>query len=112
MLKPDTLWLAREPADMRAGIDTLTQKVRAQLNQSPHGTAAFVFTNKSRTRLKVLLWDRNGVWLCTRRLLRGHFTWPRDGEDAWQVSPQQFAWLTTGVDWLRLTDRPAEKWEE
>lgn len=96
---------------MRAGIDTLTQKVKTQLRQAPHSGAAFVFTNKARNRIKVLLWDRNGAWLCTRRLHRGHFIWPRDGDDAWSLTPEQFTWLTAGVDWQRLSDGPAEKWE-
>ncbi len=52
MLKPEHLFLAVKPVDMRRGIDTLTQYVQETLNASWHEGAAFVFANKSRTRLK------------------------------------------------------------
>lgn len=70
MLTPDNVWLTVKPVDMRAGIDTLTQYVQNELNAAWHDGAAFVFTNKARSRIKVLRWDKHGVWLCTRRLHR------------------------------------------
>lgn len=54
MLKPDNVFLAVNPVDMRRGIDTLTQYVQDTLKSSWHEGAAFVFTNKPRTRIKVL----------------------------------------------------------
>lgn len=71
MLIPDNVWLAVKPVVMRAGTDTLTQYVQNELNAAWHDGAAFVFTNKARSRIKVLRWDKHGVWLCTRRLHRG-----------------------------------------
>lgn len=82
MLKPDNVFLAVNPVDMRRGIDTLTQYVQDTLKSSWHDSAAFVFTNKARTRIKVLRWDKHGVWLCTRRLHKGHFHWPRASDAA------------------------------
>lgn len=70
MLIPDNVWLAVKPVVMRAGTDTLTQYVQNELNAAWHDGAAFVFTNKARSRIKVLRWDKHGVWLCTRRLHR------------------------------------------
>jgi len=95
--------------DMRDGIDTLTRRVAEQRHPATEGNNAFIFTIKERTRLKILMSDRNGVWLCTPRLHQGHFTWPRDGDEACQVTPEQFAWLIAGVDEQRLTGGPAEK---
>lgn len=73
MLTPDAAFLAVKPVDMRRGIDTLTQYVQGELKSSWHEGAAFVFTNKVRSRIKVLCWDKHGVWLCVRRLHKGHF---------------------------------------
>ncbi|MBB8010655.1 IS66 family insertion sequence element accessory protein TnpB [Escherichia coli] len=52
--------------NMRRGIDTLIQYVQNELNAAWHDGAAFVFTNKARSRIKVLRWDKYDVWLCNR----------------------------------------------
>ena len=78
---------------MRRGIDTLTQYITDHLHQPWQGEAAFVFCNKARSRIKVLRWDKHGVWLCLRRLHQGHFIWPRQGDVAWLLSPEQADWL-------------------
>ena len=71
MLTPQCLWLVRQPADMRAGITTLTRLATVAAGHPPRDGEAFLFTGKNRTRMKLLMWDRHGVWLCTRRLHRG-----------------------------------------
>lgn len=93
MLMPENVFLAVKPVDMRRGIDTLTQYVQDELKSSWHEGAAFVFTNKARSRIKVLRWDKHGVWLCVRRLHKGHFRWPRANEAAWTLTPDEFSWL-------------------
>lgn len=55
------LLLAVKPVDMRRGIDTLTQYIQDELKSTWHEGAAFVFTNKARSRIKVLRWDKHGV---------------------------------------------------
>ncbi|EGB7373923.1 IS66 family insertion sequence element accessory protein TnpB [Escherichia coli] len=90
MLTPDNVFLVVKPVDMRRGIDTLTQYVQNELNAAWHDGAAFVFTNKVRSRIKVLRWDKHGVWLCTRRLLRGSFHWPRKGDATWHLTQERF----------------------
>ncbi|EEO7800602.1 IS66 family insertion sequence element accessory protein TnpB, partial [Salmonella enterica] len=54
MLTPENVFLAVKPVDMRRGIDTLTRYVQDELKSSWHEGAAFVFTNKARSRIKVL----------------------------------------------------------
>ena len=102
MLTPENVFLAVKPVDKRRGIDTLTQYVQDELKSSWHEGAAFVFANKARTRIKVLRWDIHGVWLCTRRLHKGHFCWPRANDAAWSLTPEQFEWLITGIDWQQM----------
>ncbi|EHE2559604.1 IS66 family insertion sequence element accessory protein TnpB [Escherichia coli] len=63
MLRTDNVYLVIKPVDMRRGIDTLTQYVQNELNAAWHDNAAFVFTNKARSRIKVLRRDKHGVWL-------------------------------------------------
>jgi len=72
--EPERIWLVVAPVDMRCGIDGLTAVIQQALEQSPFAGSAFVFRNGAGNRLKVLLWDGNGVWLCQRRLHRDGFT--------------------------------------
>ena len=110
MLKPDNVFLAVKPVDMRRGIDTLTQYVQDTLKSSWHESAAFVFANKARTRIKVLRWDKHGVWLCTRRLHNGHFHWPHANDAEWSLTQQQFEWLITGIDWQQMDGHNLANW--
>ncbi|EBM3802258.1 IS66 family insertion sequence element accessory protein TnpB [Salmonella enterica] len=110
MLTPEHLFLVRQPVDMRCGIDVLTQYIRASLSLPWQDGAAFLFTNKTRTRIKLLRWDRHGVWLCARRLHQGYFTWPRDGDIAWSLTPEQFDWLIAGIDWQKMSGHDMTKW--
>jgi transposase len=95
---------------MRKGIDSLTIIVSEALGLSWQRGAAFVFCNRSGTRIKVLCWDQHGVWLCVRRLHKGGFVWPKKGDLVWSLTQEQFDWLTMGVDWQRLSS-PAPVWQ-
>lgn len=69
------IWLVVEPVDMCRGIDGLSMIVQQTLGQSPCAGSAFVFCNRAGNRIKVLLWDGTGVWLCQPRLHQGKFIW-------------------------------------
>ncbi len=91
-----------EPVDMRRGIDGLSMIVQQALGYSPCSGSAFVFCNRAGNRIKVLLWDGTGVWLCQRRLHQGRFVWDR----CFELTRMQWEWLTAGVDWRRLSALP------
>ena len=67
--------LAVEPADFRKGIDGLAQLCAQKLKSDPLSGAMFVFSNKRRKALKILVYDGQGFWLCQKRLSAGRFTW-------------------------------------
>lgn len=108
---PRRIWLALAPVDLRRGIDGLSGIVQDVLGHSPCAGSAFVFRNRAGTRLKLLLWDGNGVWLCQRRLHRGGFVWPAPGETSFSMTPAQWQWLIAGVDWQRLSAAPRTDWQ-
>ncbi|STH88182.1 ISSfl3 OrfC [Escherichia coli] len=110
MLSPDNVFIAIKPADMRRGIDTLTQYIQDALRSTWHEGAAFVFVNKARSRIKVLRWDKHEVWLCTRRLHKGSFRWPRTNDVAWHLTPDEFNWLIAGVAWQQVKGHDLTKW--
>ena len=102
MLTSTGWFLATAPVDLRCGMDRLLVIVQSLVGSAAPGNA-YVFRNRSGTRIKVLIADATGVWLCTRRLYCGHFVWPRAGDAVFSVSTQQFEWLCSGVDWQRLS---------
>jgi transposase len=103
---PGQIWLSVTPVDLRRGIDGLSALVQQTLEQQPCAGSAFVFRNAASNRIKVLLWDGNGVWLCQRRLHQGHFIWPKQGESCFSITQSQWEWLIAGVDWQRLSALP------
>jgi len=73
------IFLSVKPADFRKGIDTLAQLCRSELLENPFSGAMFLFINKRRTAIKILIYDGQGYWLCQKRLSIGKFKWwPRD----------------------------------
>ena len=70
-------------ADFRRGIDGLAQLCRASLAVDPFTGTVFVFRNRRRTAIKLLVYDGQGFWLCHKRLSKGHFRWwPEGGAEA------------------------------
>ena len=63
----------REATDMRKSFDGLSGLIRTGLNRDPLSGDVFVFINRRRTHIKLLVWDRNGFVLFYKRLERGTF---------------------------------------
>ena len=103
------VYVALEPVDMRKGFEGLHAAVKETLQADVQSGALFAFTNKKRTRLKVLYWDGTGLWLMTKRLEQGTFCWPRSvepGAARISLAPEAFALLTDGIDMHKATMRP------
>ena len=107
---PEQVWLVVEPIDMRAGTDSLSLRIQNTLGRSPCDGSAYAFRNQRLNRIKLLVWDGTGVWLCHRRLHRGRFIWPRADTPVTHLSAVQWQWLITGVDWQRLEAQPPAHW--
>ena len=104
------VFLAVEPCDMRKGFNGLASLVVDRLREDPQGGALFVFTNKRHDRLKILFWDRTGLWVCTKRLEQGTFSWPKGSDTTsprLSLSPEALCLLTDGVD---LRDAKLRPW--
>lgn len=110
MIRPEQVFLAVEPVDMRMGMDGLSLHLQQSLGRAPGSGHAFVFRNRRGNRIKLLVWDGTGVWLCQRRLHQGKFTWPKADDVLWQITAEQWQWLVKGVDWQRLSALPDSQW--
>ena len=105
MIRIDSLWLAVQPIDMRAGADRLLASVVQVFGaaQAHHG---YLFANARATRIKQLVHDGFGVWCAARRLNAGSFVWPRGVSAAaapMTLTQAQFDALVLGLPWQRLT---------
>src|SRR6516225_27583 len=91
---------------MRKGFEGLFGLVRDHLSQDPLSGHLFLFTNRTRTRLKALIFDGSGLWVCAKRLERGHFRWPV-ATDARSISmrPEELAMLINGMDLAQACPR-------
>lgn len=110
-IRPGQVWLVLEPVDMRLGADSLSARIQHTLGRSPCDGSAYAFSNRRRTRLKLLVWDGNGVWLCQRRLHRGVFVWPASAGTGHVLTEGQWQWLVSGVDWQRLAPASPAHWQ-
>ena len=113
MIRIETIWLALGASDLRGGIDKLLAQVVHGFALGAQAHNAYVFANRRADRLKVLVYDGAGLWLCTRRLQAGSFAWPREdsgtdsgtGSGSLNLTREQFDWLVAGLPWQRLTAR-------
>ena len=95
------VFVCLEAVDMRKGFEGLQAAVGERLKEEVRSGALFVFTNRRRTRLKILCFDGTGLWLMTKRLEQGTFFWPRaaqEGQVKLELVPEAFALLTDGID--------------
>ena len=76
-------FLYRDAADMRKSFDGLCGLVTAGLKRDPLSGEVFVFINRRRTHIKLLVWDRSGFVLYYKRLEQGTFEIPETGTLSW-----------------------------
>jgi transposase len=73
--------LAVQAADFRKGIDGLSRLCREVMGADPFSGYVFVFCNKRKTAIKILMYDGQGFWLCQKRLSKGRFRWWPKGDN-------------------------------
>lgn len=101
MIRVDSVWLAVDPLDMRAGTESALARVVTVFGEArPHH--AYLFANRRANRMKVLVHDGIGVWLAARRLNSGKFVWPKDAATTASLSRAQFDALVLGLPWQRV----------
>lgn len=79
-------------ADMRKGFDGLSGLVTNTMAGDPLSGDVFIFVNRRRDRMKLLIWDRSGFVLWYKRLESGTFELPKPGEGEQSV----------GISWQKL----------
>jgi transposase len=86
-------FLYRAPTDMRKSFDGLCGLVTSGLGRDPLSGEVFVFVNRRRTHIKLLVWDRSGFVLYYKRLEEGTFEIPEADPLSWP----QLVFMLEGV---------------
>jgi transposase len=100
------IFLCRSAIDMRKGFDGLHGVVLEVLRQDPLSGDLFVFLNKRRDRVKLLIWDGDGMLIVYKRLERGTFSRPAGNDDSVTLSSAQLSMLMGGIDLKQTRQRP------
>ena len=92
-------YLYRAPADMRKGFDSLSGIVSSQMNQQVLGGSIFIFLNRNRTHIKLLLWEGDGFALYYKRLEQGTYELPIGDANttSMNITSQQLQFMLQGV---------------
>lgn len=99
------VFLAVGPTDMRKSINTLSILVEESLGRGVFSDALFVFSNRSRTILKILYWDSSGFCLWMKRLEKSRFKWPKNESEVLELDLQELGWLLNGLDVRQAHER-------
>ena len=95
------VFVAVGACDMRKGFNGLQGLVSEHLGEDIRSGALFVFSNRRHTRIKIIYWDSTGLWLLTKRLEAGTFSWPKNlapETTKLKLKPEALALLLDGVD--------------
>lgn len=93
----ERVYIACGYTDLRKGIDGLSAMVQSEFNLDPFTNTLFLFFGRRCDRIKALYWEQDGFILLYKRLERGVYQWPRNEQEARQITPQQYRWLMEGL---------------
>ena len=95
------VYVATAPANLRKSFEGLSNEVRSVLAADPLSGHVFLFLNRTRTQMKMLVWTRGGFTIVHKRLERGRFTFPSrmsDGATRIEIDAHELAMLLEGLD--------------
>jgi transposase len=95
------IWLYPKPVDFRKQMDGLVMLVADHLKLNPLTGQLFLFRNRESNKIKLLWWDRNGFWLCYKRLEKGKFKFPEISCATVKLTQEQLGWLLSGLDFTK-----------
>ena len=86
--KAEHIYIAVGYTDMRKQIDGLAALVQTNFNLDPFSNSLFLFCGRNTKMMKALYWEGDGFVLLHIRLENGRFKWPRDEQEAREVTSQ------------------------
>jgi transposase len=108
------IYLAKDPVDFRKQANGLLVIVKESLGLQPFdGKCLFVFTNRSKTSIRLLYWDMTGFALWSKVLEKDKFIWPTVSDDCKvSIGPKDLRWLLQGADLTKINIHKPLTFEE
>ena len=72
----EQVFMYRHPVDMRKGVAGLCALVVLELGRDPSDHSLYVFMNRARNKIKLLVWHLNGYWILYKRIEKQRFCLP------------------------------------
>ena len=93
----ERIFIACGYTDLRRGVDGLVAHVKQVFQLDPYANSLFLFCGRKADRIKGLIWEGDGFILLYKRLETGRYQWPRNANEAKEITWQQIKWLTEGL---------------
>ena len=106
------IYVATQPVRLNRSFDGLSNVVREQLGRDPLSGHVFVFINRRRTMVKLLVWTRGGFTIVQKRLEKGTFArvFEVDEERSHvELDVHELSMLLEGIE--LVTGRTSTRWE-
>jgi transposase len=92
------IFIASEATDMRRSFDRLAEMTRRVIGQDPQGGHLFVFFNRPRDRVKILVWERGGFAIWYKRLEEGCFNLPPAHSGVIELDAAELTLILEGIE--------------
>jgi transposase len=102
-IESSSILICTKPVDFRKAIDGLIDVILSELKVDLRENI-FIFYNRTRDKIKILAWHKNGFVLLLKRLEIGHFFNTKNKEAILNMTPQQLSWLLAGLDWITMSE--------
>lgn len=106
------IYVATSPASLRRSFEGLSNAVRCELAGDPLSGHVFLFLNRRRSQVKMLVWTRGGFTIVHKRLERGRFRFPErvtEGATSVEIDGHELSMLLEGLEVAR--EPHARRWE-
>ena len=102
LAKRRKIWVYTQAVDFRKQIDGLVQIIENEMETSS-SEGLYVFQNRQKDKIKIIVWDRNGYLLGYKRLSRGRFDFPIRSEETVSMTAEELSDLLSGMPVIQLS---------
>lgn len=92
------IWACAEPVSMRKSFDGLFATAKQSIGRDPLEGDMYLFVARNRQQARVLYWDGTGFVVVAKRLEKGRFNAPWEGErdKPWCLTTSELALFLEG----------------